>query len=307
MEMFLDILLDAALDTLKLLPFLFLTYWAMEALEHRAQRRSTALVRSAGRLGPLCGGLLGAFPQCGFSAAASSLFAGRVITLGTLVAIYLSTSDEMLPLMLTRLSSSAATGGAASPGGPVLTLSKTILIVGAKAAIGIVSGFAVEAVRAVARIERQPYEIDRLCRDAHCRCEDGILVSAARHTAKMALFIFLVTLALGGAFALVGEDSLRRFATSAPMAGTFVVGLLGLIPNCAASVVITELYLSGTIDFGSMMSGLLVSAGVGLLVLFRTNRKPLQNLGVVVLLYALGVVWGTLLQIAHFEAFLDRF
>ena len=305
MEAFLETLLDALLDTLKLLPFLFVTYWIMEALEHRAQHGSASIVRRAGRLGPLLGGLLGAFPQCGFSAAASSLFAGRVISLGTLMAIYLSTSDEMLPLLLARLSSSAASGAAA--GGPALTPQKVALLVAAKAAVGIVSGFAIELVRALARAERRPYEIDQLCRDAHCGCEDGILVSAARHTVKMALFIFLVAFALGGAVSLVGEDALREFATSAPVAGTLVVGLLGLVPNCASSVVITELYLSGAIGLGPMMSGLLVGAGVGLLVLFRTNRNLRQNLGIAALLYALGVAWGTVFQYANFEALLDRF
>ena len=275
MDFFVDILTDAALDTLRLIPFLFLTYLAMEAIEHKAEVKTEEWIERAGSSGPFIGALLGAFPQCGFSAAASTLYAGRVISLGTLFAVYLATSDEMLPILIAEQE-------------PMLI----VKILGAKVIIGMVMGFIVDAVmRLVKRNEKQVH-IHELCEQEHCDCEDGIFKSAVKHTLHVVLFIFLISLVLGGVIEAVGEDVLGEFLAAQPMLSVFASCLVGLIPNCAASVVITELFLEGTISTGAMMGGLLTGAGIGLLVLFRANRPMKQNLMIVAILWAIGVAWG---------------
>lgn len=278
-----DILLDAALDCVKLLPFLFLTYLAMEYMEHKMGEKSKNMIRRSGKWGPFFGGLLGAAPQCGFSAAASNLYAGRVITVGTLVAVYLSTSDEMLPIFL----ASAA---------PVSLIARTLFL---KVVIGIADGFLVDSL-----IHREPVKmnIHAVCHQDHCHCEcDPRLVrSALRHTASIAVFVFAVTLVLNGVIALCGEGQLAALILNRPVAGEFLAGLIGLIPNCAASVVLTTLYLEGGMSFGAMMAGLLVGAGVGLLVLYKENgRHPAENLRITVILYLLGVGAGILTGLAE--------
>ena len=288
MEILSDVLIDALIDTAKLVPFLFLTYWAMEALEHAAGDKAAEAVRHAGAAGPLIGALLGAFPQCGFSAAASTFYAGRVITLGTLFAVFLATSDEMLPIFIAEQVS------------PSLMLQ----ILGIKVVVGMLTGFIVDAVMRLARrFQHEGLHIHDLCEQDHCGCHDeegSPLRSAIKHTAQVTLFIFLVSLVLGGAIELVGEEAFADFIASNPTASVFASALVGLIPNCAASVIITELYLEGTLGFAAAMSGLLVSAGVGLLVLLRTNRRPLQNALIVGALFAIGVIWGLVFQATGF-------
>ena len=247
----------------------------MEAIEHKAEGKTEEWVERAGSSGPFIGALLGAFPQCGFSAAASTLYAGRVISLGTLFAVYLATSDEMLPILIAEQE-------------PMLI----VKILGAKVIIGMVMGFIVDAVmRLVKRNEKQVH-IHELCEQEHCDCEDGIFKSAVKHTLHVVLFIFLISLVLGGVIEAVGEDVLGEFLAAQPMLSVFASCLVGLIPNCAASVVITELFLEGTISTGAMMGGLLTGAGIGLLVLFRANRPMKQNLLIVAMLWAIGVAWG---------------
>ncbi|MBQ9068648.1 MAG: arsenic efflux protein [Eggerthellaceae bacterium] len=279
--MMLDILLDAFLDTARLVPFLFVTYLAMEALERAAGDKTAAAIERAGHAGPFVGALLGAFPQCGFSAAAATLYAGRVVTVGTLIAVFLATSDEMIPIMI------------AERVDPVLIAK----IVGVKVVVGMVMGFAIDAVvRIVRRSASEPLQIHELCEAEHCHCEEGegVLISALRHTLQVTLFIFLVSLALTAFVETVGEEALSTFLVSNPELSVVASAVVGLIPNCAASVVITELYLDGSLGFGACMAGLLVSAGIGLLVLFRTNRRPRENAAIVVLLLAIGVAWGLL-------------
>lgn len=277
MEFFLDILTDAAIDTLKLLPFLFVTYLAMEAIEHKLGDAAEAGIQKAGGAGPLVGALVGAFPQCGFSAAASTLYAARVITVGTLFSVYLATSDEMLPILIAEQ---------ADP----LMISK---ILGAKVVIGMLTGFMVDAlVRAIGKKTDRHFHIHDLCEQEHCECEHGIFRSALNHTVQVTLFIFLITLALNGVIEAIGEEALAGFMSSQSVLSVCAAALVGLIPNCAASVVITELFLEGTIGSGAMMAGLLVSAGVGLLVLFRANRPMKLNLLILAVLWAVGVLWG---------------
>lgn len=279
----LELILDALLDTAKLLPFLYLTYLAMEYLEHRLEGKSSAVMEKAGRFGPLYGGLLGVVPQCGFSAAASNLYAGRVVTLGTLLAIFLSTSDEMLPIMISRQT-------------PLATVLK---IIGLKALIAVAVGFAVDLLmrRSGNESPKDGAAIQSICHDEHCHCEQGnIFLSALRHTVSIALFIALFSFLINLALYALGEGALMSLLRTKPVLSVFLSALVGLIPNCAASVAITTLYLDGLLGFGAMMAGLLVSAGVGLLVLFRMNRNARENLTIVFLLYGIGVLFGGLLE-----------
>ena len=295
-------------DTLYLIPFLFVTYLAMEWLEHKAGDKAEEAVRRAGAAGPVVGALVGIVPQCGFSAAAATLWAGRVITLGTRFAVFLSTSDEMLPIFL------------AEQVAPMTILK----IMGVKLMIGMVMGFVVDAAVRLARRDREKLRIHELCERDHCHCNDdceaceqqpelaydfehdeehehhreggSILRSALKHTVQVTVFIFIITLVLDGALELVGEDALAAFLGSNPALSVLGSALVGLIPNCAASVVIAQLYVEGALGAGAMMAGLLVSAGVGLLVLFRTNRGLRQNLIVLAGLWATGVFWGLIIS-----------
>lgn len=274
MHAILHALEHALLDGVKLLPFLFLTYLAMEWLEHKAGDKVNALVGKSGKFGPLAGGLLGVVPQCGFSTAASNFYAGRVITMGTLVAIYLSTSDEMLPILISEKVA------------PALILQ--ILLT--KIVIGMAAGFLIDLV--VRKKQPEHGHIHEICEHEHCDCEKGILRSALVHTVKIAFFILLIGFILELLFEIVGEEALGSLILNRPVVGPILAGLVGLIPNCASSVAITELYLEGALGYGSMLAGLLVNAGVGLLVLFKVNHDLKENLTILGLLYGIGVVAG---------------
>ncbi len=282
-ELLLDALIDGAIDTLKIIPFLFVTYLLMEYLEHRTGDKTLALVRRAGRLGPMFGGVLGIIPQCGFSAAASGLYAGRVITAGTLIAVFLSTSDEMLPILI---SSHASPGLIAS-------------IVLRKALIGILFGFVIDFLFRKLNQRVIGSSIRDICEHEHCHCNEdtNILHSALRHTASITLFLFLISVLLNIVIGAAGEEALGNLVLNKPVIGQILAALIGLIPNCAASVVITQLYLEGAMGFGAMMAGLLVGAGVGLLVLFRTNRDLKENLQLTGILYVCGVLGGLLAEL----------
>lgn len=277
-----EIIIDSVIDSIKLLPFLFLTYLFMEWLEHKTGSAARSTIRTAGKLGPVWGGLLGVIPQCGFSAAASSLFTGRVITVGTLIAVYLSTSDEMFPIMISNAV-------------PAATIIK---ILACKAAIGIISGFVVEYVYIhVLKKQEKEMDIHEICEEERCNCEHGLLSSALTHTLHVFVYIFLISLALNIIIGLVGEETLAGLFTGAPIVGELIAALVGLIPNCASSVVITQLYLEHIIGAGAMMAGLLVNAGVGILILFRLNHDRKQNFRIIGLLYGLGVFWGIIIEL----------
>lgn len=269
------------LDTVKLIPFLFLTYLAMEYLEHRAGEKANTLVKKSGRLGPIFGSLLGIVPQCGFSAAASNLYAGRIITMGTLLSIYLSTSDEMLPILI-------------SEGAPASLIGKVLLI---KVLIGMAAGFLIDLF--FHRKEEEHDHIHEICEHEHCHCERGIFRSAVSHTLQITLYILLVAFVLEVILGIVGEEALAGLISDRPVLGPVLAGIVGLIPNCASSVVLTQLYLdlNGAMSFGTMLAGLLVNAGVGLLVLFRVNHDKKDNLKIVGLLYLIGVVSGIVLEL----------
>ncbi len=275
---------ESVADTLKLVPFLFVTYLLMEFLEHKTSEKTQEKIQHAGKLGPVFGGILGAIPQCGFSAAASNLFAGRVISMGTLLAIFLSTSDEMLPILISERVEA----------GFIL---KVLLM---KIVIGIVAGLIVDFVLQQREKKHKPNEhehdhqhhIHEMCEHDHCNCEESILQSAITHTLQITMYILIFTLALSLLIGWIGEENIANWLTNTPVLGEVLAGLIGLIPNCAASVVVTQMYLSGVLGFGAMMSGLLVGAGVGVLVLWKSNHNWKQNALVIGLLYGIGVLCG---------------
>ncbi|MDO4522431.1 MAG: putative manganese transporter [Eubacteriales bacterium] len=277
MELFIDVILDAGIDTLKLLPFLFLTYLAMEYLESHTGEHTAQMLTRTRNAGPLIGGLLGMIPQCGFSSAASSLYSGGIITAGTLIAVFLSTSDEMLPILLS--------GNAPIP--------DILRILGLKVVFGIIFGFIVDVLLRFLRPKNPERHIHDLCEHDHCHCEEGsMLYSTLNHTLQVALFILIVNLVLGFLVEAIGMNRLITGFQSYPVLSIFITALIGLIPNCASSVAITTLYLQGVLSFGSMMAGLLACAGIGLVVLFRNNRRQRVNLAILGTLYVISVICG---------------
>ena len=279
-----DVYWDAIKDTLTLIPFLFLTYLAMEALEHGARGWSERVISRAGKAGPFVGSLVGAIPQCGFSAMASALFSARVITLGTLFSVYLSTSDEMLPVFLSQASD--------------VGIQTIVAIIAFKVVVGFLLGYAVDFVLRVLHVKPVHEHIHTLCEQDQCGCGEhhhhSIVLSALKHTAQVSIFIFFVLLLLDLSIAVAGEDALKDFMAQSGIASIFLSAIVGLIPNCAASVAISELYLTHVLSASAMISGLLVGAGVGLLVLFRSNRPMWQNFCIAGVLYLLGVGVGLL-------------
>lgn len=281
----LDVILDTVMDAVKILPFLFLAYLLMEYIEHKTTKKSQKMIQKAGKVGPLIGGLLGVIPQCGFSVAATNFYAARIISLGTLIAVYLSTSDEMLPILL-------------SEAVPITTI---LAILGIKLGIGIVAGFIIDGVgHFIRKKSGEPVEegihIEEMCDHDHCDCkEEGILKSAIKHTLGILFFLFVISLILNGLIAWIGQETLAGVISNQPILGPILACLIGLIPNCASSVVLTQLWLGDIIPLTTMIGGLLVNAGVGLLVLFRVNKGLKKNIGILVLLYFLGFVSALLL------------
>lgn len=314
MDLLVDVLADSVIDTLKLIPFLLVTYLAMEALEHFASNKVKEAVEHAGAAGPVVGALLGALPQCGFSAMAATLFSGRVVTAGTLVAVILSTSDEMIPVFVAHQEPA----------------SRMLSIIAIKVVLGIAAGLLLDLVlRLLHRAGDGHTHIHELCEREHCHCEEadeleelddnhhdhgdhhghhehghhhdyghshhgawGIVRSACVHTAQVTAFIFLISLLFGLIIEGLGVNSIRSTLAYHPVRATFIAALVGLIPNCGASVAIAELFLDGTLATGPMLAGLLSSGGVGLLVLWRTNADARQNVYVTLLVYVVAVLAG---------------
>lgn len=272
-----DIALDALIDCLKILPFLFAAYLAIELIELKAEDKTVALIHRAGSWGPVIGSVLGIIPQCGFSAATSNLYASGIITRGTLIAVFLSTSDEMLPILISR----------SVPGHFILK------VLGFKALAGILAGLVIDLLeRRLGHLSAR--HIHDMCEQEGCRCEDGAVKSALRHTLKIFLFLLAANFLVGLAVETFGTDTLTGFILNRPIIGELLAGFIGIIPNCAASVVLTELYLQGAMSAGAMLSGLLVGSGVGVLVLFRMNHNWKDSIVTLALLYTTGVLFGLL-------------
>lgn len=283
MDFIYDIAMDAIVDSLKLLPFLFITYLLIEWLEHKTSDKTNEMIERSGKLGPVLGAVIGVFPQCGFSAAASNLFAGKVITVGTLIAIYLSTSDEMLPILISEQV-------------PVVTIIK---ILATKIVIGIAAGLIIDLIyHKIHRDEHVHVDIHHMCEHEHCDCDEkGVLRSAFHHTCEIFSYLLVISFLLNLIIAWIGEERLGALLLGRPVLGELIAGVIGLIPNCAASVILTQLYLGGMLSAGRMITGLLVGSGVGLLVLFRVNDNRKENLKILVLMYVIGVISGLLIQV----------
>lgn len=280
---FLHVLLHALADSALILPFLFLTYLLMEWLEHKAGDGVEKAIKRAGKLGPLAGGALGLVPQCGFSALASGFFAGRVVSVGTLLAVFLATSDEMIPVFL----------------GARIGVGKILTVLALKFGIAVFVGFLTDLLWC----RREHLHVEGLCEEEGCGCgEKGIWLSTLYHTLHVFLFVLLFNVLIGFALELVGEDALGAVMRDIPVLGQLIAALVGLIPNCAASVAVATLYTKGVISAGAMLAGLLTGAGAGLLVLFRTNKKWKENLLIVGILLLTGVVFGSLLDLTGLGA-----
>lgn len=276
--MFADILIDTLTDLAKLLPLLFVTYLLMEYFEDRFAGKSTGLI-VRNRWGIPLAALIGAIPQCGFSASAAELYCGGVLSYATLITVFFSTSDEMLPLMI----SSAME--------PV----RMLKILALKIAVAVIAGL----VTQLALGKKNTSSIADACRNENCNCEeDGIVRSALKHTLNIALFIGAVSLALNLLMGYAGSDAIRNIFSGNPVMSLLVIPLVGLIPNCAASVIITEMFLNGMISSSLLIAGLCANSGVALLVLFRNNKNLRENIFTVFWLYLLSVITGLILGLA---------
>ena len=283
----LDVLVDTLIDVVKLLPFLFITYVLMEYIEHKMTDKNKEIIEKSGKAGPLFGGLLGMIPQCGFSAAGSNLYVGRIITIGTLIAVYLSTSDEMLPILLSEK----------------VSIISIVKIIALKAVIGIVAGFAIDLILKGEEVKKE--KLEDICDHDHVDGkEDSLIKSALKHTLNITMYLLIFSFVLNTLFYFIGEETLTNLLYNKPIIGNIISGLVGLIPNCAASVAISTLYVKGIISFGVMMSGLLVGAGVGLIVLVRLNKNVKENVTIITTLYLIGVVAGILLDLLNVGSFI---
>lgn len=280
MHEFLHILEHSLLDSIKLLPFLFIAFFIIELIEHKLSDKSKKVISKSGKYGPILGSLLGLIPQCGFSVVATNLYITRILSLGTLISIYLSTSDEMLVILLSRNAS----------------ISTILPLLGTKFIVGLISGFIIDFLLRNKKKEKQTYSI---CEDEHCGCEEeeNLLKSSLIHTIKTFIFIFIATFIITLVFELFGEEYLSKLLLKDTLISPFITSLIGLIPNCASSVILTELYLSNSINFASVISGLLTGSGVAILVLFKSNKNIKENLTILSLVYGIGVITGIIITL----------
>lgn len=284
-----EVIEEALIDSIKILPFLFITYLLMEYIEHKTSEKANKIIKGSGKVGPLFGSILGALPQCGISSAAANLYSARIITLGTLYAVFLSTSDEMLPVLI-------------SENAPIQLIFK---ILGLKVLIGIIFGFIIDFVLKLLKKNKKEKKteesadeaIGHMCEHDHCDCEHGIVKSTIKHTLSTFFFILVITFIINVVIFLIGEENVKNFISNIPVVGLLVSGLFGLIPNCAGSVIITELFLANMLSFGSMMGGLLVGSGVGILMLYRSNKHLKENILITIVLYLIGIVSGFILDL----------
>lgn len=269
----LEVIQDTLLDTIKLLPFLFVAFLIIEFIEHKLSNKQENIISKSGKLGPIVGALLGAVPQCGFSVLATNLYVTRIISLGSLISIYLSTSDELIPLMI-------------SHNAPI---TKILSIVSIKVVIGMISGFLIDLL-----IRKTTKSDFVLCEDEDCDCDHSIIKSSLIHTLKIAFFILIITFLINILFHYVDLSFLESALKNNKILTPFIASLIGLIPNCASSVMISELYLNNLISPGTTLSGLLTGSGVAIMVLVRKNKNISENLFIIGLIYIIGVIWGLL-------------
>lgn len=277
----LDIIIDTLLDGLKLIPFLFIAFLIIETIEHKLTSKTKDIISKSGNFGPLLGSALGLIPQCGFSVVATNLYITRIISLGTLISIYLSTSDEMLPILLSEQA-------------PLKTI---LFILAIKFIVGLISGYIIDFIlRKKTKKDSINYDI---CHDEHCGCNHGhnILKSSIIHTLKTILFLVIVIFILNIIFEYFGEHYLKTLFLKGSFIAPFISSLIGLIPNCGASIMITELYLKGALSFGATISGLLTGSGVAILVLFKSNKDIKENIKILATIYSIGVIVGIIIEL----------
>lgn len=276
-----EVILDTIVDSLKLIPFLLVAFLIIELLEHKLNNKTKNIITKSKKIGPIIGSLLGVIPQCGFSVMATNLYITRIITLGTLISIYLSTSDEMLIIMISEK----------------VEISLILKILLIKIFFGIVYGLIIDKIINKKKKDKETnYE---LCDEEHCDCNHSILLSAIKHTLHITLFIFIITLIINTIFTLLGDNYLSKILLNNSILSPFITSLIGLIPNCAASVILTELYLNSTISLGALIGGLLTSSGSSLLVLIKNNKNQKENLSIILLLYALGILSGIIIELIN--------
>lgn len=271
-----EIIFDTLIDAVKLIPFLLIAFILLEYIEHKMSTKTFKLVEKSGKFGPLIGGLLGIFPQCGFSVMATNLYGARVISIGTLISIYLTTSDEMIPVMISKN----------------IQINLVIKILLLKLLIGILVGFVVDII-----FRKSKNNIKSFCNEEHCDCEHGIFKSSLVHTFNILLFIILISFMLNTIIYYIGEDNLSTLFTQNKLLGPIISSLIGLIPNCASSIIITELFLSNLISAGSMIAGLLTGSGIALLILFKVNNNLKENLKILLIIYLTGVITGVTMNL----------
>ncbi len=283
-----EVLLDGLLDTLKIIPFLFLTYLLMEFIEHKASGSTLFVMKKAGTLGPAIGGIFGILPQCAFSAVAANLYTGRLISLGTLIAVFLSTSDEMLPMMISE------------------SISPRFIfpILGYKLFVAVIMGFIIDLLMRLMKRGREEPNIDEICENDNCHCERGIIYSSIHHTLTISAFVLVTSLVINLLVFFIGTETLGEIMSAVPLLSHLVAAIIGLIPGCATSVALTSLGLHGIITVGTMLSGLFSSAGVGIIILTKLNGRKKENLTIAVLLVIIGFVFGVIADLIGFNALL---
>ena len=275
-----EIIKDTIIDTIKIVPFLFVAFLIIEIIEHKLSNKNKDVIKRSGKYGPVIGGILGIIPQCGFSTMATNLYVTRIVSLGTLVSIYLSCSDEMLPILLSEKVSMGV-------------ICKLLIM---KAFIGIISGIVIDLILRK-RSEREEFQYD-ICSSEHCHCEEeNIITSSFYHTVKISIFILIINFLLNIVFNYGGESFLAKMLLNDNVFSSFLTGIIGLIPNCGASVMITELYINKVISLGATMSGLLAGSGISMFILFKTNKNIKENIGILLLVYGISVVSGMIIDL----------
>ena len=275
----LHLILHTLIDTAKIVPFLYVAFLIIEYIEHKILNKNIKLLGNSKKYGPLTGGILGMIPQCGFSVIATNLYSSKIITVGTLIAVYLSTSDEMLPILLTN----------------GMSLSKAITILLMKAGIAIIFGFVID-IFLKNKFGNQSY-IKDICKEEECHCNKNIFFASLKHTLSITIYIFIASLIIGGLMHFLDTETISKILFQGSGLSYFIISLIGLIPNCASSVLISELYTSGIISFGNMIGGLLTASGVGILILFKTNDNIKQNIIITLLIYLIGILSGIFVDI----------
>ena len=272
-----EIILDTLLDSIKLLPFLFIAFLIIEIIEHKFSNKTNEIIKKSGKLGPFLGSSLGIIPQCGFSVVATNLYITRMISLGTLIAIYLSTSDEMLPILLSAH----------------IKTSTILKILGIKFLVGLLFGYCIDFFL---RHKKREIKIHEICNES-CDCEHHLFLATLRHTGKIFLFILITNFLLNTMFHYFGDDILAKILLKNTFFSPFITSLIGFIPNCASSVILTELYINNTLSFGAMLSGLLSCSGVAIIILWKENKNKIENLKILALTYSIAVLIGIIMDI----------